>query len=105
MKVWILSKGEMHEGGSVLGVFADRDLARGAFLTEAHVIDRTFGISSADRDALVRVAALNEAEAAIRAQAASPLASALFNNGAVFAADLVHDLATTTPTNQEKAHG
>lgn len=51
MKVWILSKGEMHEGGHVLGVYADRDLARGAFLTEAQEIDRTFGISSADQAA------------------------------------------------------
>lgn len=33
--VWILSKGELHEGGEVLGVYADRDLASGQFLTEA----------------------------------------------------------------------
>ncbi|WP_263165457.1 hypothetical protein [Streptomyces sp. SCSIO ZS0520] len=32
--VWILSQGEGHEGGEVLGVFATRDLARG-FVAEA----------------------------------------------------------------------
>jgi hypothetical protein len=51
--------------------------------------------------ALVRAAALTEAEEAIRAQVGSPLASALFSNGVEFAADLVHDLATTAPTSQE----
>ncbi|WP_399559628.1 hypothetical protein OIA45_48680 (plasmid) [Streptomyces chartreusis] len=33
--VWILSKGEMHEGGEILGVYADRDLARGEFTAQA----------------------------------------------------------------------
>lgn len=33
--VWILSKGEHHEGGEVIAVFADRDLARGQFAEEA----------------------------------------------------------------------
>lgn len=29
--VWVLMSGEDHEGGSVLGVFASRDAAKGAF--------------------------------------------------------------------------
>ena len=33
--VWILSKGEHHEGGQVIAVFTDRDLARGQFVHEA----------------------------------------------------------------------
>jgi hypothetical protein len=33
--VWILSKGEFGEGGEVIAVFADRDLARGQFTHEA----------------------------------------------------------------------
>jgi hypothetical protein len=50
MQIWILSKGERHEGGSILGVYADRDLARGAFLTEARILDGMFGISDAQQD-------------------------------------------------------
>jgi hypothetical protein len=42
--VWILSKGEMYEGGRILGVFLDRDLARGAFTVEAQTISNRFGI-------------------------------------------------------------
>ena len=33
--VWILMKGEDYEGGDVLGVYASRDLARGAFAQAA----------------------------------------------------------------------
>jgi hypothetical protein len=29
MQVWTLMKGEIHEGGSIVGIYADRDLARG----------------------------------------------------------------------------
>lgn len=47
MQIWILMKGELSEGGEVLDVFADRDVARGRFLTEALTIDRTFGIRDA----------------------------------------------------------
>ena len=36
--------GEMHEGGEILGVFLDRDLARGAFVTAAQRIHQSFGI-------------------------------------------------------------
>lgn len=46
--IWILSKGEQHEGGEVLGVYADRDLARGHFLTEAQSM--CFPIKDAQQD-------------------------------------------------------
>ncbi len=42
--VWILQRGEMHEGGTILGVFLDRELGRGKFVAEAQTIHRTFGI-------------------------------------------------------------
>ncbi|WP_082015717.1 hypothetical protein [Streptacidiphilus jiangxiensis] len=45
--VWILMKGERSEGGEVLEVFADRDLALGRFVEEARIVDRTFGIANA----------------------------------------------------------
>jgi hypothetical protein len=46
--VWILSKGEHHEGGSVLGVFAERDLARGQFVIEAQ--NMAFAIDDARQE-------------------------------------------------------
>lgn len=46
--VWILSKGEMHEGGSVIAVFLDRDLARGQFTDEAN--NMAFAIDDARQD-------------------------------------------------------
>jgi hypothetical protein len=46
--VWILSTGEDHEGGTVLGVYADRDLARGHFTTEAN--NMSFAIDDARQD-------------------------------------------------------
>lgn len=48
-QVWILSKGEQHEGGEVLGVYADRDLAKGQFVTEARAMH--FTIDSAEQGA------------------------------------------------------
>lgn len=48
-EVWILSKGEQHEGGEVLGVYADRDLAKGQFVTEAQNL--SFAIDDAKQDA------------------------------------------------------
>ena len=56
----------------------------------------------AGRDALVRAAALTEAEAAIRTTELPEDYIDLFDNGADWAADLVHDLAATAPTSQEK---
>ena len=56
----------------------------------------------ADRDALVRAAALREAEAAIRTTELPEDYIDLFDNGADWAADLVHNLAATAPTSQEK---
>jgi hypothetical protein len=47
--VWLLEMGEMHEGGAVLGVYLDRDLARGRFIAEAQDMGRTFGIASVDQ--------------------------------------------------------
>lgn len=46
--VWILSKGEHHEGGEVIAVFADRDLARGQFAHEAQ--NMAFAIDDARQD-------------------------------------------------------
>lgn len=43
--VWILSKGEFSEGGNVSGVYADRDLARGEFTTQAQ--NMSFAIDDA----------------------------------------------------------
>ena len=42
--VWILSKGEMHEGGNIIDVYLDRDLAHGDFVEHAKQIHDTFGI-------------------------------------------------------------
>jgi hypothetical protein len=46
--VWILSKGERYEGGSVIAVFADRDLGRGKFTEQA--LDMAFPIDDARQD-------------------------------------------------------
>lgn len=53
--VWILSTGEDHEGGTVIGVYASKDLAQDDFLTAAQKIP--FGIDEAwkDDDEAVRV--------------------------------------------------
>ncbi|MFJ1992981.1 hypothetical protein [Streptomyces asiaticus] len=40
--VWILMRGERDEGGDILGVFLDRDLARGEFVAEARTMHRPF---------------------------------------------------------------
>lgn len=48
-EVWILSKGEQHEGGEVLGVYADKELAKGQFLQEARAL--SFAIDDAQQDA------------------------------------------------------
>lgn len=55
--VWILSKGEMYEGGHIIGVFLDRHLARGAFTTEALTIQNVFSIDNAEQtdDGTIRV--------------------------------------------------
>jgi hypothetical protein len=42
--VWILSEGEMHEGGKIIDVYLDRDLAQGDFMEQAAQIAGTFGI-------------------------------------------------------------
>lgn len=47
-EVWILSQGEMHEGGEVLGVYATRDAAKGAFAQAAQALP--FGIDDAHQD-------------------------------------------------------
>jgi hypothetical protein len=46
--VWILSKGEFHEGGEVIAVFTERDLARGQFAHEA--TNMAFAIDDARQD-------------------------------------------------------
>ena len=45
--VWILSEGEQHEGGTILGVYLDKDLARGAFLAKAQELQDRFSIDDA----------------------------------------------------------
>lgn len=46
--VWILSSGEDNEGGTVLGVYADRNVAKGPFAEAAHRIP--FDIDGAWQD-------------------------------------------------------
>ena len=46
--VWILTKGEMHEGGHILGVYATKDAARDDFLIAAASIP--FEIDKAWKD-------------------------------------------------------
>ncbi|OEV13803.1 hypothetical protein [Streptomyces nanshensis] len=48
-QVWIMMKGEDHEGGTIKGVYLDAELAVGDFLALARQIDTTFGIDQADR--------------------------------------------------------
>ncbi|MFB7222429.1 hypothetical protein [Streptomyces sp. NPDC056227] len=48
--VWILSEGVMHEGGTIVGVYLDRDLARGALVTKAQALNDRFTISDAGQD-------------------------------------------------------
>jgi hypothetical protein len=36
--VWVLSQGEDHEGGTVLGVFANKEIAKGPFMEAAQNI-------------------------------------------------------------------
>jgi hypothetical protein len=47
-QVWILSTGEQHEGGRVLGVYADKELAKGQFVTEARNLH--FAVDDAQQD-------------------------------------------------------
>jgi hypothetical protein len=46
--VWVLSKGEDHEGGDVLGVYASKDTAKGPFAEAAQSIP--FDLDSAWQD-------------------------------------------------------
>ncbi|MDQ0809838.1 hypothetical protein QFZ63_001552 [Streptomyces sp. B3I7] len=48
--VWILSAGEMSEGGNILGVYMDRELARGALVAEAQKLHDRFTISDARQE-------------------------------------------------------
>ncbi|WP_331756341.1 hypothetical protein OHA04_45505 (plasmid) [Streptomyces sp. NBC_01590] len=48
--VWILSTGEFGEGGSIHGVYLDRDLARGALATKAQELNDRFTISDARQE-------------------------------------------------------
>jgi hypothetical protein len=48
--VWILSGGELSEGGTILGVFMDRDLARGALTDEAQKLHDRFTIRDARQE-------------------------------------------------------
>lgn len=46
--VWILSHGEYGEGGTVLGVYASKEAAKGDFVAAAHGIP--FGVDGAWQD-------------------------------------------------------
>jgi hypothetical protein len=46
--VWVLSSGEDHEGGYILGVYATKDLAKGPFLEAAE--DIPFDLDNAWQD-------------------------------------------------------
>ena len=48
--VWILSTGEFNEGGRILGVYLDRELARGALVDQAQQLHDRFTISDARQD-------------------------------------------------------
>lgn len=48
--VWILSEGEMYEGGHIIGVYLDRDLARGALTDRAQRLHDRFTIRDARQD-------------------------------------------------------
>ncbi|WP_331763143.1 hypothetical protein OG571_47375 (plasmid) [Streptomyces sp. NBC_01369] len=48
--VWILSTGEFGEGGTIRGVYLDRDLARGALVAKAQELNDRFTISDARQE-------------------------------------------------------
>lgn len=48
--VWILSEGELHEGGTIVGVYLDRDLARGALTERAQELNDRFTIRDAHQN-------------------------------------------------------
>lgn len=50
MQVWILSKGEFNEGGRILGVYADKELAFADFTTAAREIHDAFTVAGTDQD-------------------------------------------------------
>jgi hypothetical protein len=47
MQVWVLSKGQIQEGGNVLGIYADKDTALGPFIKAANEIHDMFEIDDA----------------------------------------------------------
>jgi hypothetical protein len=51
--VWVLSTGEDHEGGSVLGVFASKDAAKGSFAEAARSIPFDLDGAWQDQDGAV----------------------------------------------------
>lgn len=53
--VWILSKGEDYEGGSILGVYATKDAAKGPFLQAAQGIPFAIDDAWQDEDGAVNV--------------------------------------------------
>ncbi|MDX2986532.1 hypothetical protein [Streptomyces caniscabiei] len=48
--VWVLSSGEMHEGGTIQGIYTDRVLARGEFTKRAQALQDRFSIDDARQD-------------------------------------------------------
>jgi hypothetical protein len=53
--VWILSSGEMHEGGTILGVYATKDTAKGPFVAAAASIPFDIDKAWQDDDGAVHV--------------------------------------------------
>lgn len=51
--VWVLSRGEDHEGGDVLGVFASKDAAKGPFAEAARSIPFDLDQAWQDQDGAV----------------------------------------------------
>lgn len=57
VKIWVLMKGEFHEGGDLLGLYWTKGGAYDDFVEEASYMDSTFGIKNAwtDDDEAVHV--------------------------------------------------
>ncbi|TXS34755.1 hypothetical protein [Streptomyces sp. OR43] len=53
--VWILSKGEMYEGGTIRGVYLDRDLARGALTAAAQELPFAIDDVRQDDDGAIHI--------------------------------------------------
>lgn len=55
--VWLLMQGEFGEGGTVLGVFADRELAKGQFVDAAARLPFRIDDAKQEDDGSIRLSA------------------------------------------------